>query len=203
MVMMKRRIVIAFIGVLLVILPAAGWYAAMGLARDHAMQRFDVPRGARNALLHSLAGAETYTVFRTIGFGRERALRTTEWLGYCNEWFEHATKRMDHTAEVYKDLNNNLYGIVVAAWLKETGIGSTSRNRMGVLAWLLRERHIPWWPSDMDTGLSHDQFETAPAMRLYEANRTDLRNRMAELLDQRRPDILDWLKEHLSAPKMP
>jgi hypothetical protein len=199
--MMKRRVLIAVFGLLLALAPVIDWYAAMGLARDHVMRTFDVPRGGRNALLHSVAGAETYIAFRRLGFGKERALRSTEWLGYCNEWFEHATKRLDHTAEVYKDLHNNLYGIVVAAWLKEVGIGNTLGNRMGVLAWLVRERHMPWWPSDIDTGLPHDQFETAPAMRLYEANRTELRNQMAVLLNERLYDILVSLP--LPAPKLP
>jgi hypothetical protein len=170
------------------------WYSAMALARDRAMQVHDVPRGGRNALLHSIAGAETYTAFRRIGFGRERALRSAEFLGYCNEWMEHWTKRMDVTAEVYKDLHNNLYGVVAAQWLREAGYADTGANRRAVLAWLVKQRHMPWWPQDMDNGLSTQRFETGPAMRFYEARRAELRNEMAWVMDRERASMASHLK---------
>jgi hypothetical protein len=171
-----------------------GWYGAMAAARDRAMHVHDVPRGGRNALLHSIAGAETYTAFRRIGFGRERALRATELLGYCNEWLEHWTKRLDVTAEVYKDLHNNLYGVVVAQWLQEAGYANTGANRRAVLAWLVKERRMPWWPLDLDNRLSTERFETAPAMRLYEARQVVLRNEMVQILGRDRELIAGHLK---------
>jgi hypothetical protein len=184
----------AAFGAVLCVPTIFGWYSAMGLARDQAMRTHEVPRGGRNALLHSIAGAETYTAFRRIGFGRERALRTAEFLGYCNEWLEHWTKRMDVTAEVYKDLHNNLYGVVVAQWLKEAGHANSSANRRAVLAWLVKQRRLPWWPQDMDSGLSTERFETGPAMRFYEARRMALRNEMARVLDRDRQLIAGHLK---------
>jgi hypothetical protein len=184
----------AVFGAVLCVSTIIGWYSAMGLARDRAMRAHDVPRGGRNALLHSIAGAETYTAFRRIGFGRERALRSAEFLGYCNEWLEHWTKRMDVTAEVYKDLHNNLYGVVVAQWLNEAGFANTGANRRAVLAWLVKERRMPWWPQDMDSGLSTERFETGPAMRLYETRRAELRNKMARVMDRDRALIAGLLK---------
>jgi hypothetical protein len=180
---------LAIVSVLLVV----GWYTAMNVRRDKALSEHNVPRVARNALLHSIAGADTYSAFRRIGFGRDRALRSTEFLGYCNEWFEHWTKRMDVTAEVYKDLHNNLYGVTVAAWLEATGLRNSRQNRAAVLAWLTRERRMPWWPAEMASGLPLDRYETAPAMRFYEGRRAELRNAMRDELNTHRTEIVAWM----------
>ncbi|MGL4634991.1 MAG: hypothetical protein ACRCWF_03335 [Beijerinckiaceae bacterium] len=163
----------------------ASWYAIIGTARSYALRAYDVPRGASNAILHAYAGAETYATFRKAGFGKRRAEVWTVRLGYGNEWFEHIVKRMDSTAEVYKDLHNNHYGITAARWLEDNNQSSSASNRLRLIAWLAKEKAIPWWPGNLEIKLSQDVFDPLPAIQLYKVNRADIVREASSLLNDR------------------
>lgn len=74
----------------------------------------------RNALKHAAAAAGFYAMLRTVGFSRLIAEKTVVELGYLNERAELVFKRgkRDTTAEIIKDLHNNMVGIGVAHWME-------------------------------------------------------------------------------------
>lgn len=87
-------------------------------------RRLGLPAYAANGLRHSLAAADTYAVLRLTGLSSARAANVTEKLGVLNEYKEYyfrPVRRRDPTREIYKDLHNNVVGILSAEKLEGEG----------------------------------------------------------------------------------
>jgi len=118
-------------------------------ARDH------------NAIKHAYAAAEVYSLLRPIagpGVASCAVITFGEWNEYAERYVKYTT---DWSAEVYKDLRNNIAGIAAAEWLyNEAGyrspftrlklIGKLAED--GVLALDETDPRIPDLPRSPDTG---------------------------------------------------
>lgn len=118
-------------------------------ARDH------------NAIKHAYAAAEVYSLLRPIagaGIASCAVITFGEWNEYAERYVKYTT---DWSAEVYKDLRNNMAGIAAAEWLyNEAGyvspvvrlklIGKLAED--GVLAADENDPRIPDLPMSPDTG---------------------------------------------------
>lgn len=171
---MALRRLVAFAAGLVVaaVLSASVFYAVMGTARSYALRAYDAPRGASNAILHAYAAAETYAAARAIGMGRRRAAAMTEWLGHLNEWAEFHGKRLDDTAEVYKDLHVNLMGITAARWLEAREGRRWPVARLRLVTALAKQGELPWWSTDPRLPSMPAGHDPSPAMVRYAAERS-------------------------------
>jgi hypothetical protein len=137
------------------------------LARDQAT-RLGLP-GSKNSIQHAYAAAETYAWLRMVGFGSGTATEAVVRLGYLNEYFENGIRsRDDSTAEIYKDLNNNLSGIIAAAWLEQCPdqppasrletIGELAKTK--AIFYFANDKRIPKLPAAPDLNAAITTFET-------------------------------------------
>ena len=114
---MKKLLVIAAI---LVLPPLAfyGWFEAN--ARSIVRER-SLDNKYGNALKHALATSYLYSSLRFVGFPVSIAEMAVIRAGLSNEFAELYVKRgkSDTTAEIMKDLQNNVVGISLAKWREE------------------------------------------------------------------------------------
>jgi hypothetical protein len=118
-------------------------------ARDH------------NAIKHAYAAAELYSLLRPIagaGIASCAVITFGEWNEYAERYVKYTT---DWSAEVYKDLRNNIAGVAAAEWLYgEAGyVSPVTRLKLigklaqeGVLAAEETDPRIPDLPKSPDTG---------------------------------------------------
>lgn len=123
---MKKLFVIAAI---LILLPLAfyGWFetSARSIVRERSL---DPQFG--NALKHALASSYLYSGLRLLGIRASVSEAAVIRAGLFNEFAELYVKRgkPDTTAEIMKDLQNNMVGISLAKWLE--GNGTAARDDM-------------------------------------------------------------------------
>jgi hypothetical protein len=114
--MAKKVIVIVLI---LILLPLAfyGWFEAS--ARSIVRERSLDPHFG-NAIKHALASSYLYSGLRSVGVPASVSEAAVIRVGLFNEFAELYVKRgkPDTTAEIMKDLQNNMVGISLAKWLE-------------------------------------------------------------------------------------
>lgn len=155
---MLRRLISALILLSVPIALVLAFYLYAAGAAERVVVQHGLPAEADNAVKHAYAAAETYTLLRPL-IGRENAGDLTDWFGRLNEHAEPFVKHsVDWATEAYKDMRNNLAGIVAAEWLyDELGWTRPSRRlhlvgliaREGLLTNLdsdLRIPSLPHWP---------------------------------------------------------
>ncbi|NDF11797.1 MAG: hypothetical protein EB060_03145 [Proteobacteria bacterium] len=109
-----------------------------------------------NTAKHAFAAGKVFFLLRGIGLGEETSKEWVYKLGIFNEWLEYYTQpsdTRDWTAEIMKDLFNNLCGVQVAiVWSKEAKNPSTDEymhhlamlTKSGVLPHDWRDSRIPY-----------------------------------------------------------
>ena len=131
----------------LVLLVSAPFYFFAKVA-DREIARRGLSAAEHNSLKHGFAAAELYARLRPI-FGADTAEDIVVWTGEMIERVEQITKHdTDVAREVYKDLHNNLYGIVAARWMEASGGSSDMTTRLKLLGWLAETRGLADWAED-------------------------------------------------------
>lgn len=173
---LQRRILV-LLGLLTLLFGSltAAFYGGMTWAARQEAERRGLPSEARNSIQHAFAAMEIYALFRRIGLSRHRSAHGTIWLGYLNERAEATFKwRRDSTAEVYKDLHNNLLGMIGGrvAEACRGSLGSINSRIAAVgemaarrqLAWRQTDPRVPQFSGPADFGLAvarHEADQTA------------------------------------------
>lgn len=116
--------------VLIVVIPPLafyGWFEAS--ARSIVRERSLDPQFG-NAIKHALASSYLYSGLRSVGVPVSVSEAAVIKAGLFNEFAELYIKRgkPDTTAEIMKDLQNNMVGISLAKWLE--GNGTAARDDM-------------------------------------------------------------------------
>lgn len=99
-----------------------------------------------NSVKHAFAAGELFLFLKSLGFETKTARTLVFKLGALNEWMEYYTalpQTRDYTAEIMKDLLNNLYGVEIAAWWKETAPDSSWDAHLKIIAKLTKQEVLP------------------------------------------------------------
>lgn len=162
----------------------SAFYGIMKWAAHHELDRAHLPRAAFNSVQHAYAAAETYAWLRFSGLSPDTSQSWAIRLGVMNEWFENGWRHIDDdTAEIYKDLANNLAGITASRWLEPCGF-TRPRTRLRLIGRLAatdaflrtsRDKRIPVLPLEPDV---------TAAIAGYEQDAAEISRRLATRLDE-------------------
>jgi hypothetical protein len=144
---LKRFLLVlaAFVG--LAGLASAPFYVFSHVARQE-IERRGLSEAEHNSLKHGFAAAELYARLRPI-FGADNAADIVVWTGEMIERVEQVVNHdTDVARETYKDLHNNLYGIVAARWMERAGGTSDMTTRLKLLGWLAETHGLADWAED-------------------------------------------------------
>ena len=160
---MKRKFRLFLYAVFVLALPflaISAVHVGFSQAAYAEISRRGISEENHNAMKHAFAATEFYSLARLV-FEPEQAARIVVRLGETNERAERYLKHTtDWSAEVYKDLRNNLTGIAAAEWLyaQEGYVSPCTRLRMvgklaedGELAALHTDPRLPVLPNAPDT----------------------------------------------------
>jgi hypothetical protein len=143
--------------------------------------------GARNSIQHAYAAAQAYGWLRTVGLSRDNATDAVIQLGYLNEWFENDVQsRDDSTAEIYKDLNNNMSGIVAAQWLENCETRQ-SGGELQVTGALAQAKSLFYKPTDTRIPKLPDEPDVSVAIAQFKLDRATIEARVKADLDTIEP----------------
>jgi hypothetical protein len=144
-----------------------------------------------NALKHAYAAAELYGRLRPL-LGDGIASCVVLWSGETLERVEQVTKHeTDVAREVYKDLRNNLYGMVAARWLKEAENISDATTRLRLIGWLAQTDALADWAEDERIPANLPNVpDIDAAIDAERADRAKLEAEFRAALDAHRNDIV-------------
>jgi hypothetical protein len=176
----RQRRLARILGLAAIVLVAAAavFYGSMNWAARHEADRRGLPSGARNSIQHAYAAVETYVALRRIGLSHPRAVHGTVWLGYLNEWAEAIFKWPgDSTAEVYKDLHNNLLGAIGGhvAEVCRGSFGSFNERLSGIGA-MAERRQLAWRQTDSRVPPFTGPLNVGQAIARHEADQQAIAN---------------------------
>jgi hypothetical protein len=152
---------------------------------DEEIARRGLSEADHNSLKHGLAAAELYAHLRPV-LGDDDAADLTIFIGEMVEVLEQHTKHeTDVAREVYKDLRNNLYGVVAARWMEGAGGSDDRQSRLRLIGWLAETDALADWAEDKRVP---DSLPWTPDIdAAIAAARTD------------RPRLEDHFRAHLAA----
>lgn len=144
---MKKFLLLLGAVVIVFGLLAAPFYIFAKMA-DGEVARRSLGEGDHNSLKHGLAAAELYATLRPV-LGSDYAADLTIVIGEMVEVIEQHTKHeTDVAREVYKDLHNNLYGVVAARWMEGAGGSNDRQSRLRLVGWLAETDALADWAED-------------------------------------------------------
>jgi hypothetical protein len=115
---------------------------------DQEIARRGLSEAEHNSLKHGFAAAELYARLRPV-FGQDNAADLTVWTGELIERLEqHLNHDRDVARESYKDLHNNLYGVVAARWMEASSGSTDMKVRLKLLGWLAETHGLADWAED-------------------------------------------------------
>lgn len=116
-----RRIVCAIgVGIGLLAVPPAAFYGLAEITAKEVVRSQGIDVRHSNAVKHSLAASYLYSGLRLLGLPPDLSQSIVLQCGSLNEFAELYVKRgrADSTAEIARDLRNNLIGVMVARWIE-------------------------------------------------------------------------------------
>jgi hypothetical protein len=145
---------------------ALAFYGTMNWAARFETDRSGTSPSARNSIQHAFAAAETYAALRIVYVPDAWAVSLAVNLGLLNEhaeaWFKWPR---DTTREVYKDLHNNMIGIIAAQTAMHCARTPNARLRLiGQLAanqtliWKSGDARVPDLPQPLQLQLATARF---------------------------------------------
>jgi hypothetical protein len=141
-------------------------YSAFAHAASYEIRRSGLSPDDHNAIKHAYASAEIYSAMRPV-LGHGAAAGATLWFGEANERVERYVKHQpDYSQESYKDMRNNLAGVVAANWLYERVGWTWPDTRLKLVGLLARDGIVV--PESTDARLAHipNVFSAELAIRL-------------------------------------
>lgn len=115
---------------------------------DEEIARRGLSDSDHNSLKHGFAAAELYAHLRPV-FGADNAADLTLWTGEMIERLEqYVNHETDVAREVYKDLYNNLYGVIAARWMEGAGGSDDRQSRLRLIGWLAETDALADWAED-------------------------------------------------------
>jgi hypothetical protein len=163
----------------------AGFYAFTRAMSSHEAVARGMSPGSRNAIQHGYGAAELYGAGRWLAVPKRPLRLFVELLGHVNEWTEHTFKsRKDESEEVYKDLHNNLVGLVAVQWLeKRHGRWFSPAQRRTLIGWLAEREHLIYASSDSRIPRFDSGIALAPALARYRGDRSSIMAGTQRFLD--------------------
>jgi hypothetical protein len=115
---------------------------------DGEIARRGLTEADHNSLKHALAASELYAHLQPV-LGADNAADLTVLIGELVERLEQYTKHeTDVAREVYKDLRNNLYGVIAARWMEDAGGSDDYQSRLRLIGWLAETDALADWAED-------------------------------------------------------
>ncbi len=145
--------------------------------------------GGANAIKHAFAASETYTrlnLFFSDETSRRLALDFGEWNERGEAYFAHEP---DIQSESYKDMRNNIYGVVGAFWLKD-GYGVTDfETRLRLAGYLATREELYFYAGDWRVPQLPETIDADAAIATIEKDEAALQASSLAYLDQHRDQI--------------
>lgn len=193
---MKKALIAIVVAAALLGISSAPFFVFANIATEE-IERRGLTDAEHNSLKHGFAAAELYARLRPI-FGADNAEDLTIWVGEMVERVEQVTKHeTDVAREVYKDLYNNLYGVVAVRWMEANSGPSEMDTRLKLLGWLAETHGLADWAEDKRVP---ESLPWAPDIDAAITAARDDRSRLEEefrtSLAQKRHDIAADLSLH-------
>lgn len=172
--MKGRRLIVLGLILALLAAPVGGAlvvFVGAAKAASWEIKRRGLPWRDHNALKHAYASAELYALLRPF-LSPEKAQRIVLTLGEINERMEVYLKHdPDWSRESYKDMRNNLYGVVASEWLYNEAGYTLPTTRLALIGKLVELRLLVPQPSDARLADIPDQRDASisiPLIREHE-----------------------------------
>jgi hypothetical protein len=145
--------------------------------------------GGSNAIKHTFAASETYTRLNLM-FSDETSRRLALDLGEWNERGEaYIAHDPDIQAESYKDMRNNIYGVVGAFWLKDGYSVTDSQTRLRLAGYLAKQRELYFYAEDRRVPSLPETVDAEAAIAAIEKDEAALQASSFAYLDQHRDQV--------------
>jgi hypothetical protein len=139
---------------------------------------------------HAFAAAELYSKARWL-VSHQSAEWAVNGLGELNERVEqHVKHDRDVSPEVYKDLRNNVYGIVAARWLREKFDRTNATTILRLIGWLAKQGELPAYYDDPRLPKLPLRHDAGTAIQLMRVDERGLAEGFAATLDRNRDAIV-------------
>jgi hypothetical protein len=168
-------------------------YSAFAHAASYEIRRSGLSPDDHNAIKHAYASAEIYSAMRPL-LGHETSAGATLWLGEANERIERYVKHQpDFSQESYKDMRNNLTGVVAADWLYQRAGWTWPGTRLKLVGLLARDGILV--PESTDPRLADipNIFSAELAIRLMRNDTARLTGRFRTAISEREAGWADDL----------
>jgi hypothetical protein len=155
-------------------------YAGFAHAASFEIRRRHLSPETHNAIKHAYTSAEIYALIRPL-LGADLSGRLVVMMGEGNERMEKYVKHStDWSRESYKDMRNNLTGMVAAEWLYQTAGWQWPNTRLRLIGQLAQDRVLVPTQDDPRLGDFPDTRDPAPAIVRMRADHDALARALAE-----------------------
>lgn len=171
-----KLIGLAALAVVLCLGAVVASYAAFARAASYEIRRSALPPVTHNAIKHAYTSAEIYSVIRPV-LGADLSERLVLRMGEGNERMEKYIKHEpDWSRESYKDMRNNLTGVVAAEWLHREAGWAWPSTRLRLIGKLAGDGVLVPLPDDPRLADVPDTRDPAPAIPRMRADHEALKS---------------------------